>query len=166
MVAPTSGEASWRRSRIVIPGVSPAAGADWTVTVPAGHIYQLLAVFATLVTSAAAATRIARLLFTDGDSTFLELPPFTSQIASLTRRYAWIPAGQAYSTGLGILSPLPELTLMAGWTIGTATDVVDVGDQWGTIKVAVIDTTVKGGKLDLRSFPDFHVALVPTPAEQ
>lgn len=160
MGAPVSGEATWRRSRIALSVAAPAAGADWTLTVPAGHVYQLLSVFATLVTSAVAATRIARLLLGDGDSTFLDVPPFASQITTLTRRYAWIPAGQAYATGLGILSPLPDVELQAGWTLGTTTDAIDITDQWSAIRVNVIDLWERRGPIGLNAEPEARVAVV------
>lgn len=159
-----SGESAWRRSRIAVPVASPAAGADWTLTVPAGHLYQLLAVFATLTTSAVAATRIARLTLSDGVRTLADVPPISSQITTLVRRYLWLPAGQAYATGLGILSPLPDLTLAAGWTVGTTTDAIDAGDQWSGIFVHVLDVTARRGKLDLSEYPDWLVEVYESAA--
>lgn len=169
MGSSVSGESAWRRSRIALPVASPAVGADWTLTVPAGHLYRLLAVYATLVTAAVAATRVARLAFTDGVRTILDVPPFSTQITTLTRRYTWLPVGQAYATGLGILSPIPEIDLQAGWTVGTITDAIDPGDQWSGVVLHLLDTTARRGRLDLNARPDLLVEIVaagpdPVPA--
>lgn len=166
MAGRISGEGTWRRTRIVVPVTAPAAGADWSIAVPAGHLWHILAVLATLTTSGVAATRIARLIMGDGNATFADVPPFASQITALTRRYLWVPSGQGYATGLGILSPLPEAPMGTGWTIGTTTDAIDAGDQWTSIKLTVIDTTIRDGAIDLDELPDFLVSIVGVPAGQ
>lgn len=160
MAVPVSGETTWRRSRIVVPVATPAAGADWSLTVPAGHVYHLVSLYGQLVTSAAVATRIPRLSFTDGDSVFLDLPPFASQVASLTRRYAWAPAVSGTALGNSILSYLPDLDLPAGWTIASVTDLIDAADAWTSVKLLVRDLTVRGGANDLDAMPDLLVSLV------
>lgn len=155
-----SGEGAWRRSRIVVGVPQPAAGADWSVPVPAGHLWNVLSILATLTTSAVVATRIPRLIFGDGVATFLDVPPFAGEAASLTRRYVWVPAGQGYTTGNGILSPLPEVPLGTGWTLATTTDAIDVADQWSAIKLAVVDTTIRDGAIDIDTLPDLVVSIV------
>lgn len=161
MPVEVSGESVWRRSRITVAIPSPAAGADWSFAIPSGHVYRLLSVYAQLVTSAAVATRVARLAFTDGDRTFLDVPPFATQAASLTRRYAWAVSPAATAQGTGILSSLPEVELQAGWTIASVTDLIDVADQWSGIVLNVIDTTVRGGVRDLSAIPDLLVEVLP-----
>ena len=78
-----SGEALWRRVRRLVPVTSPAAGADWLTTVPAGHVYDLVSVQEQLVTSAVAGTRNARLQVNDGVATFLDLAAFIRKFANV-----------------------------------------------------------------------------------
>lgn len=162
MTSEISGVAPWRRSRIVLPVAAPAAGADWTLIVPAGHLYRVLSVYAQLVTSAVVNTRVARLALGDGVRTFLDLPPAASQAASLTRRYAWAPGVSGSSQGTGVESYLPDVTLSAGWTIGSVTDLIDVGDTWTGILLNVIDTTARDGSISIDSIPDLVVEVVDT----
>jgi hypothetical protein len=157
---PVSGESAWRRSRVVVRIDPPGAGADWSLTVPAGHIYQLLALHARLVTSAAVATRIARLAFGDGVSPIADLPPQASQAASLTYSYAWLPSPSGILTGTFMLSVLPDLELQAGWTLASLTQALDAADQWDQVRVLVLDTTARRGKLDLNARPDFIVEVL------
>lgn len=155
-----SGESPYRRSRIVVPVASPAAGADWTVAVPAGHLWEPVAVSATLVTSAAVATRVARLLFSDGNFTFADCPPFATQAASLTRRYLWLVSPTGVAQGAGVLSSMPDLCAMAGWAIRTTTDLIDAADQWSAIMLHVRDITTRGGDANLDDYPDMIMELV------
>ena len=160
MSAPLSAESAWRRSRIAALVAQPAAGADWSLAIPSGHVYRLLAVMATLVTSAAVATRIPRLVVSDGNTRLIDVPPFATQAASLTRRYLYLPQCSAFATGNGVLSPLPDISLQAAWTIGTLTDAIDAADQWSSIVLHVIDTTVRAGAVDLDGLPDLIVEIV------
>lgn len=144
-----SGEATWRRSRIVVPVASPAAGQDWSLVVPAGHLYHLISVYAVLVTSATVATRVPHLTFSDGVRVFLDVPPFASQVASLTRRYGWFEAATGDTTGLGISSGLPCLALQAAWQLAQSTEAIDAADQWSSVFVHVIDTTTRDNDVDL-----------------
>lgn len=159
-----SSESSWRRSRVTVAVPQPAAGADWTLTIPAGHVYRLLSLYAVLASSAVVATRVARLAFTDGARTFLDLSAGASQVASLTRRYAWLPSVGPSAVGSGILSALPDVALGAGWTIASLTDAIDVGDQWSAIVLNVLDTTARGGPADLDDIPDMVIELVGPPS--
>lgn len=155
-----SGEDRWRRSRIVVSVPSPAAGADWSLAVPGGHTYQILTIAATLTTSAAVATRASRLLFGDGTASFLDLPASATQVASLARKYAWWPTAEPVAVGNAIEAAIPPLTLPAGWTVASATDLIDVADQWSGIKLAVIDTWARWGTIELDALPDILVGIV------
>lgn len=157
---PVSGETSWRRSRIVVPVASPAAGSDWSITVPGGHVWTPRAVFGQLATSAVVATRSVRLTLTDGVRTFLSTPPTATQAASLSRLYSWLIQSGTVANGLGILSVLLDWPLQAGWTIGTTTEAIDVGDAWTGVFLLVEDTTTRGGELDFTDTPDFLVRVV------
>ncbi len=161
MVQAFSNEAPWRRSRIVVPVANPAAGADWSFTVPAGHVYRLVSVFAQLVTSAVVANRQALLTVTDGTGTFLRLPAAAVQAASGTVTYSWMAGGVAYlSLPASQAAFLPDLNLMPAWGLASSTALIDVGDQWSGIRLHVIDTTVKDAGVDIDAIPDVIVEVL------
>lgn len=160
MGEPYSAESPWRRSRTAVTVTPPAAGADWSLPVPAGHLYVLRSAFGILTTSAAVANRTARLILGDGTATFLEVPPFAVQAASIVGRYSWLGADVAYALAPAQGLPLPPITLQAGWTVGTSTGLIDVGDQWSGIRLNLIDVTVRGGDNDLNAYPDIVVEVV------
>lgn len=155
-----SGEALWRRTRITVPVPQPAAGAGWTFVVPAGHVYHLHSVLATLQTSAAVANRSARIQLGDGVRTFLDLPPAAVQPASVTWVYAWTESPPALQIGTGVSSHLPHTAMPAGWTVGTLTNFLDVADQWSGIVLGVTDVWSRRGDIDLDAMPELVVQLV------
>lgn len=159
-----SGERPWRRTRRVITGAAPAAGADWIVTVPSGKLWRLVGLTASLVTAVAAANRSPRLVVTDGKTTTLILPPVAVQAASLTGAFTWAAHVDSYATAPDQVIALPDLTLQAGWTIAVSTTAIQAADQWSIQALLVIETTVKGGDVDFGELPDMMVELVGTPA--
>lgn len=164
MGQPISGERPWRRSRQIIVGAAPAAGADWSVTVPAGELWELRSVFAQLVTSAAVATRGARLVVNDGTAAFLTLPAPATQAASLTGTYTWAPHGPQLALAQANIGFVPELSLMPGWSIASSTAAIDAGDQWTAPRLYVVRTTVRSGDIDLGELPELVVAMGPMAA--
>src|SRR6266851_3396315 len=58
---------------------TPAAGADWSQTVPTGARWVVTALAAQLVTAVAAGTRAPRLIVDDGTTTLFELPAAATQ---------------------------------------------------------------------------------------
>lgn len=155
-----SGEAAWRRSRIVQAVTSPAAGADWSQTVPASHLWQLFSITATLTTSAVVANRQVRLVLTDGTNTFASLTAAAVQAASLANVYTWCLGQHPLALGLQQLGALPELTLPEAWTVGVSTLALDAGDQWSAIRLGILDTTARFGDLDLMATPELIVGIV------
>jgi hypothetical protein len=120
---------------------NPAAGAEWTFTVPAATTYTLKSVFYQLVTSSAAATRISLLKITDGTNTLFQGDVSVSQTASLTKKYA---GGSGITDPLGASSNFPvvalpvDMVLGPGWKVGTATTAIDLGDQYSAISLGLI----------------------------
>lgn len=116
---------------------NPAAGADFAVTVPTGARWQVRSIWAQLVTSGVANTRVVSLQVTDGTNVLFTIPYTTGQAASLTRQYYW--ANYAYNIGLvgtGIYTPVPfPFTLFAGWKVQSSTALIDAGDQWSLVRV-------------------------------
>jgi hypothetical protein len=160
-----SGQTPWRRSRLVEVRPDPAAGADWTFTVPAGKVWEVISAFAVLVTDATVANRAARLVVGDGVATFLSIAPAGVQAASLTYRYAWVAVGVAYQTANGQVAALPRLVLEPGWTLGTSTEGLVAGDNWGVPSLLVLETEVKGGPVAMGELPELYVEVVAAPRE-
>jgi hypothetical protein len=163
MAGSISGESPWRRYRRVVSVPAPAAGADWSLVVPAGSVYELVSVYASLSTSATVANRGARLQLTAGGVVYLDLAPQAVQAASLTTRYAWAQGMASYSADNGVVTGLPKLYLEPGWSIGTQTDLIDGADQWSAVSLLVLETVVRGGPLELAQAPDMFVEVVAAP---
>jgi hypothetical protein len=117
----------------VVTGADPAAGAEISVTVPAGFSWRLTAVSATLVTDATAATRRVGLLLDDGATQLWAAQATDGQAASLTRGYSWPNLGSyvvAQTTTIGIPGP-DGFFLRSGSRVRTATVNFQAGDNWG-----------------------------------
>lgn len=123
----------------------PAAGADFTVTVPAGSTWVVQAVRGQLVSSAVAGNRLPALRIGDGFTELQRIAAVNNQATGLTWVYTWLPGyGYAPATGtiqnlsLGSLAPV----LYAGSTIAAVTAAIDVGDQWSGVALQVLEYTV------------------------
>jgi hypothetical protein len=114
---------------------NPAAGTDWTFTVPANDRVRTMMVLAILVTSATVATRQAKLVIDDGVSNLAIIPAAAAQLASLTQIYTFSPGapnvgvlGTALQTGM-----MQGFTAIGGYRIRSSTDNIQAGDQWSAI---------------------------------
>jgi hypothetical protein len=127
-------------------GTDPAAGAEASVTVPAGTQWELYSVGITLVTSAAVANRTPHLLVDDGTNVVANLVPAAVQAASATVAYSFTEAGVDYAAvrdGVMLVGQLPTgLRLGPGWRIRTLTTALDVGDNYGAPVVAYRSTVL------------------------
>lgn len=148
---------------MVVSATTPAAGADWSLTVPAGHLYELLTVWAKLTTDANAANRSVVLGVSDGDATFLQLPPPALQTASLAYDYAWAQHGADHGGAPGQAIGLPRLVLEPGWVLSVTTANVQVGDQWSQPKLLVLDTLVAHGRVQVGELAELLVEVVAGP---
>lgn len=125
---------------------NPAAGADWTVTVPAGEFWDVQSLTATLTTSAVVGNRAPRLEVSDGVNRINEIQPSTIEAASLAVRWGMSGGGStgSNSNGAGIggwSGPSPFL-LNPGYIISTSTVNLDVADQWSQIALDVWFTII------------------------
>jgi len=117
-------------------GADPAAGAEATITVPAGESWILRSFALTLVTAIAVATRQVTLRITDGTSELAAAIAGDTQIESLTRDYVFAVGGAAFAstarpTGNTVIgAALPELTLPPGSVIETLTDAIQAADDF------------------------------------
>lgn len=126
----------------VFPVASPAAGADWTLTVPDDVIFRIISIRAQLATAVAVANRAVRCIVTSSSGQFL----FNSQAsfvqtASQTFQYCFAPFGYDMGTlaGSGFASvPLvQDLWLRQAFTLGMATINLQAADQWSGITALV-----------------------------
>jgi len=145
----------WQRYRSVLTVAAPAAGADWSLTVPAGHIYEVLSIQASLVTSAAVATRQVSLTLSNGVAVFLTLAAGFSQLTGLTRRYAWYPFANPYTVLPDGINEIPTTILQGLSIIASSTALIDAGDQWSAVKLQVVDTLVSSNPLYVSGMPDY-----------
>ena len=119
---------------------NPAAGADWSVTVPPGAIFTLNSVSGTLATAAGGSARIPTLVITDAAGNTVFNGPATASVnASSTENFTWSnapappPAAAAATVG-----PLPAgMRLGPGWTVKTVTSGIQPGDQWSNVVLSV-----------------------------
>jgi hypothetical protein len=155
-----SGAQPWRRSYRTQSVVAPAAGADWAWTIPAGEYWELVSVYAKLVTSAAVANRFPSLIVGDGVVTFARSAATGSQVASLTGFQLWVPGVTPASQNNINRGPLPTTYLGEGESIGSQTDNIDVGDQWSAIYLRAIVTTWKSGPVNLNDLVSVPVVIV------
>lgn len=127
-----------------IAGADPAAGAEISVTVPAGAHWQLAALRFALVASAAVANRRVHVVIDDGATTIIETVSQDVQTAGLTRNYnvdAWGFAPPTQDLEIFVPLPLP-IELDAGYRIRTVTTALDVADNYGAPELLVEERLV------------------------
>jgi len=116
----------------------PAAGQNWTFTVPANTVYKLDTFSFTLVTSATVATRFITLEFTDASGNIIfAATNGTGQAASLTARTTASRfinyLAVAGSNASGSQFPLPDVWLPAGYIVKVVTTNLDAADQFSAV---------------------------------
>ncbi|MBA0084811.1 MAG: hypothetical protein HRJ53_07440 [Acidobacteria bacterium Pan2503] len=123
-----------------LPQSNPAAGTDFTITVPTGARWRWQALNFRLVTSATVATRIAEVVVQDVAGNVLHrIVPGASQAASLTVNYS-LQNGVIFNSidpaqvMVGIGAPV---MLFAGWKIASSTTALQAGDQLSFITPTV-----------------------------
>ena len=125
------------------PQANPSAGADWTVAVPARTYWRLKAAYSELTTSATVANRVVGIRVKDaaGKVVFF-VKASAAQAASLTQRYSAgtdLPSAVADVT---TLLPLPQdLVMREGWTVESVTTLIQAGDQFANVTLAVEEIT-------------------------
>jgi len=122
-----------------VAGSNPAPGAEISETVPTDARWRLRGMSAQLVTDATPATRQVYLVVDDGTTELLRFPANATQTASLTRDYRVLAIGTApaaVSRYIFVAIGRP-LDLFQGWRIGTATENLAAGDDWGAPRLYV-----------------------------
>lgn len=122
----------------------PVAGAEWSVTVPAGATWRLITAEYRFVTSAVAGTRASRLAVTDQDGNLVAImPPALTQAATITVNYIFDTSYGATTQIAAANSgaPVTDQPLKSGYTLGSSTANFDAGDQYSIIFVTVEEWT-------------------------
>lgn len=136
---------------------SPAAGADWSFTIPGRSAMRIRAVRAVFTTAVAVATRIPALNISDGVQTVMSLPGAAGEAAAITESYTWVPDCSALQTATGgaNMSYLPDhLVLPPGFVIASATANIQAADQWSAITIwtTEIPNYGQGAEISARLF--------------
>lgn len=119
----------------------PAAGAEWSKATDGGEFWEIRAVTMTLTTSAVVANRSAKLVCRDNNGNEVwRIPPVVVQAAGAAVVYTYLP-GLGYSSNvdgqlLGIASP--PAVLRPGWSLGSLTSLIDVGDAYTKIVIMTL----------------------------
>ena len=118
----------------IITGTDPPPGWEINEVVPVGARWRLLALRATVVTSAVVSDRYTSLYFDDGATIWYNSAPLAVRTAGVNGDYDWgigVAPRNGPPTGF-FQDALPDgITLAAGWRFHTNTIGRDVGDDWG-----------------------------------
>jgi hypothetical protein len=118
-------------SRTVV-GAAPAAGAEISITVPAGVNWILRSMAFTLTTAAGGSNRQEHLVLDDGANVFWAGVSAAPQAGSAVDYVSWAAgAAPASDATPAIQGTLPaECRMRPGWRIRTATTGIQAGDQY------------------------------------
>lgn len=134
IVASTEGLGALR----LIVGTDPAAGVDWSETVPTNARWQLLSVRALFQTDATVAARNVNLLIDDGTNNYYRIASHRDQPASQPYSYSWSVGTQDLGglANAAVVIPLPNHAYMkAGYRVRAATSLMQAGDDWSTLSI-------------------------------
>ena len=117
---------------------APATGAEWTMTVPSGQFWQILAVTAEIVASAVATNRVANLFVKTSTTTIYVATTPAAITASQTAFVSWFIGSSAFSNGTRQTAPMPDIILPPGTIVQSSTDNLDTGDAWQATRFFVL----------------------------
>lgn len=123
-----------------IPVQTPAIGAEWTITVPGGTIWEILAVKYVFSTSAAAGNRNPTTAIFDQDSVLQYRFSPASNFAPGTAATLILSTGYGDHLTIGAFNsslPNPPLAIFPGFIVRSLTSAIDVGDSYSAITLFV-----------------------------
>ncbi len=130
----------------LVSAANPSAASEFTATVPATEIWELLSVTVALV-QGITQTPHPSLVIDDGTTTVAILPGSTgAQAASTTCQYTWAKgvltsAQIGVTTGVRSVGALPEaLVLLPGWRVASSTTGIGANSDYGVAILNVIKT--------------------------
>jgi hypothetical protein len=136
-MTPLDGPGNFRSIQVA----SPAAGAEFSQTVPTNARWELVSVQAQLVTAVGGGNRLARLIIDDGANNLVVVPALSAQAASLTVGYSWGQGqgGPVIANDTAFFSgPFPnDAYLPASSRVRSSTNGIAGGDQWSAINMMV-----------------------------
>lgn len=122
----------------IIAVASPAAGINWTQTVPANTIWLLLSVNFRLTTDATAVTRGLKIQINDGATLTSIGLAGQSQTASLIRDYIFLHANHGNLTVTQIPGNLTQpIFIQPGWTLTSSVENIQATDSLTVITLYV-----------------------------
>lgn len=123
----------------------PAAGANFTQTVPAGKMWRIKSLVAKLVCAAVAANRYTGIKITDGTNEVYNLPTGPAITSGQTAQQGWMVGLPVMaSTTFNFLSNamhMPDIVLGAGYVVSDDT-ALQAADQWSNIFLVVEEFTL------------------------
>lgn len=145
VVQQEAGVSSGALVRKVVTGSDPGAGVEFSVTVPAGKTWKLLAVSVALA-QGITQTPLPILVLDDGTTVFAEsLGSSVVQAVSTTTRYTWAPdlplTGQiGATTNVRSTGALPkDLLLAAGYRVRSVTPGIGANSDYGVPALYVVE---------------------------
>lgn len=122
-----------------ITGTNPAAGVDWSETVPTNAVWRLISIRALLTASAVVANRRPVLRLDDGATQFFTVQGAADQTASQAVGWNWSQGGPApVMIGAFHSSFLPVgVLLYEGYRVYVNTSGLQAGDDWAAPGILV-----------------------------
>lgn len=123
-----------------LPITSPVIGADFSLKVPGGVAWEMLAIHTRFTSDAIVANRASRIAILDSDGIErMRLPSNVQITANTTNTIDWVSGYPIGSTTSGIVAPLPypPIPVFSSWTIASATSGIDPGDQWSQLSITI-----------------------------
>jgi len=131
----------------VVTGDDPAAGAEVSVAVPGGALWEVYSIRVQFTTDATVLSRNVRLTYDDGMTEFYrtalpaDIPAGQNFPLSFADYGAWANFG---NISLGVFIPLASMPLLPGYRIRTNTANLQAGDNYGAPVLFVAEYQVRG----------------------
>lgn len=121
-----------------VSNAAPAAGADWTYTVPVGQSLSVETLQFSLTTSAAVANRQVQVVIDDGTNELWRWVAPAVQAASTTVEYVGAQSSvESSGVRAGVQSfELPNIVLLPGYRVRTITTNIQAADQYTAQRLA------------------------------
>lgn len=127
-------------------GQNPAAGTEFSETVPAGARWRLVTMTFTFTTDATVANRFIKIRLDDGANAYAFFPALAAQAASLSNAYTLANGlnAQDVVSNQALIPYGVDISLAAGHRIQTSTVGLQAGDDYGAAAVYV-EEWLEGG---------------------
>lgn len=120
--------------------VSPAAGSEFSITVPDQQTWELIWAQATLTTSATVGDRTVAVELASPDDAYIRRTSGATQQASEQIEYTFMPGGTTQTSIANELHEIalpPKILMQASDKIFSVTTNLQAGDSWNSIKFLV-----------------------------